>query len=87
MKRKHLHSLELKGGVVFLVAWNFDHGASIIPKVDPAKCAPVARSFWVSLALRVIFWSGLEPKGNFGAFCLDVRTLTSCQSMGFLPNH
>ena len=26
----------------------------------------------------------IGPLGDFGAFCLDVRTLTFCQPMGFL---
>ena len=32
-------------------------------------------------------WTRIGPESNFGALCLDVRTLTFCQLMGFPLNH
>ena len=42
----------------------------------------------MSLVLSVFFELGDVLDGlNFGAFCLDVITLTFCQLMGFASNH
>ena len=63
-------------------AWHFGRRSSKLGASRASACCRALRRQNVSL-----FWRWLPLEQTFGAFCLDVRTLTVCRTMGFPLNH